>query len=62
LLGHQVAGSSSRRLPNWILMKVEEIVDLELLDETFPGGRPTTSGKHLRWDMLFIRVQSIIGT
>jgi len=52
-----VAGSSSRALPNWILMKVHEIVDLELLEKTFAGGRPTASGKHLRWDTLFIRVQ-----
>ena len=57
LLGYQVAGSSSRALPNWILMKVHEIVDLELLEKTFAGGRPTASGKHLRWDTLFIRVQ-----
>jgi hypothetical protein len=57
LLGYQVAGSSSRRLPNWILMKVDEMVDLEMLEKTFAGGRPTISGKHLRWDILFIRVQ-----
>jgi hypothetical protein len=49
LLGYQVAGFSSRPLPNWILMKESE--------KTFPGGRPTASGKHLRWDILFIRVQ-----
>ena len=53
----QVDGSSSRPLPNWILMKANEITDLELLDQTFPGGRPTASGKHLKWDMLFIRVK-----
>ena len=57
LLGYQVAGASSRRLPNWILMKVNEMVDLELLEKTFAGGRPTASGKHLQWDILFIRVQ-----
>src|SRR3954462_780250 len=57
LLGYQIAGSSSRPLPNWILMKVEEIADLVLLEMTFPGGRPTTSGKHLKWDILFIRVK-----
>jgi hypothetical protein len=57
LLGYQVAGSRSRALPNWILMKVQEIVDLELLEKTFAGGRPTASGKHLRWDTLFIRVK-----
>jgi hypothetical protein len=57
LLGYQVAGSSSRPLPNWILMKVEEMADLQMLEKTFPGGRPTASGKHLRWDILFIRVK-----
>ena len=57
LLGYQVAGFSSRRLPNWILMKVDEMADLDMLQKTFAGGRPTPSGKHLRWDILFIRVQ-----
>src|SRR6266699_4830571 len=57
LLAYQVGGSSSRRLPNWILMKADEIIDLELLDQTFPGGRPTASGKHLKWQTLFIRVK-----
>src|SRR4051812_15691471 len=57
LLGYQTAGSSSRPLPNWILMKGEEMADLELLEKTFPGGRPTASGKHRRWDILFIRVK-----
>jgi hypothetical protein len=57
LLGYQIAGSSSRPLPNWIRMRVEEMADLEMLQKTFPGGRPTASGKHLRWDILFIRVK-----
>ena len=57
LLAYQVGGSSSRPLPNWILMKANEIVDLELLDQSFPGGRSTASGKHLKWNTLFIRVK-----
>ena len=57
LLAYQVGGSSSRPLPNWILMKADEIIDLELLDQRFPGGRPTASGKHLKWETLFIRVK-----
>ena len=57
LLGYQVGGSSSRPLPNWILMKTDEIVDLHLLDQTFSGGRPTSSGRHIKWDKLFIRVK-----
>lgn len=57
LLAYQVGGSSSRPLPNWILMKASEMIDLDLLDQTFPGGRPTPLGKHLKWDKLFIRVK-----
>lgn len=57
LLGYQIAGSSSRPLPNWLLMKTDEITELEMLDETFPGGRPTASGNHIKWDRLFIRVK-----
>jgi hypothetical protein len=57
LLSWQVAGRSSRRLPNWLLTKVDEITDLVLLDQIFPGGRPTASGKHIHWDVLFIRVK-----
>jgi hypothetical protein len=57
LLSWQVAGSSSRPLPNWLLTKVDGITDLVLLDQTFPGGRPTASGKHIQWDVLFIRVK-----
>ena len=57
LLGYQTAGASSRLLPNWLLMKTDEAVDLELHDQTFPGGRPTSTGNHIRWDKLFIRVK-----
>jgi hypothetical protein len=51
LLSWQVAGRSSRTLPNWLLTKVDEMTDLILLNQTFPGGRPTTSGKHIEWDV-----------
>ncbi len=57
LLAYQIGGSSSLPLPNWILMKADEIADLELLDQIFPGGRPTAAGKHLKWNTLFIRVK-----
>jgi hypothetical protein len=59
LLGYQTGGDSSRPLPNWLLMKTDEIIDLELLDQTFPGGRPTSTGNHIRWDKLFIRVKAV---
>jgi hypothetical protein len=57
VLSWQVDGRSSRPLPNWLLTKVDEITDLELMDQTFPGGRPTATGKHIKWDVLFIRVK-----
>jgi hypothetical protein len=57
LLGHQIAGSSSRPLPNWLLMKTDEVTELEVLEQTFPGGRPTSTGNHIQWDKLFIRVK-----
>ena len=57
LLAWQIAGSSSRPLPNWLLMKVDEIAGLITLANTFSGGRPTASGKHVEWDKLFIRVK-----
>jgi hypothetical protein len=57
LLNWQVAGRSGRPLLNWLLTKVDEITDLELLDQTFPRGRPTPTGKHIEWDVLFIRVK-----
>ena len=57
LLSWQVAGRSTRRLPSWLLAKVDEITDLEVPDWTFPGGRPTATGKHIKWDVLFIRVK-----
>lgn len=57
LLGWQTAGSSSRPIPNWLLMKTDEVSELTLLHETFPGGRPTSTGQHIDWDVLFIRVK-----
>jgi hypothetical protein len=57
LLGYQVGGSSSGRLPNWRLLEVKSISGLRLLDRTFPGGRPNPSAKHHQWDQLFLRVQ-----
>ena len=39
-------------------MDVEQISDLQLLDQTFTGGSPTLSGKHHKWDKLFIRVKA----
>ena len=57
LLSWQVAGRSSRSLPNWLLTKVDEMTDIVLLDQTLAGGRPTASGNHIPWDVLYIRVK-----
>lgn len=59
LLTYQVGGSSSGPLPNWRWMETGLISDAELLDQTFPGGRPTVSGKHHKWDKLFLRVKPV---
>lgn len=57
LLTWQIAGSSSGTLPNWRWLEADLISEAELLDQTFPGGRPTPSGKHHKWDRLFLRVK-----
>jgi hypothetical protein len=57
LFAYQVAGSSSQKLPNWRWAEQDLISDLQLLSRTFPGGRSTKSGKHQKWDKLFIRVK-----
>jgi hypothetical protein len=57
LLAYQVAGSSSHKLPNWRWMETELISGMQILNRTFPGGRPTPTGKHHKWDKLFIRVK-----
>jgi predicted DNA-binding transcriptional regulator YafY len=57
LLAYQVGGSSSHKLPNWRWMDQDRISEVQLLDQTFLGGRPTPSRKHHKWDRLFIRVE-----
>jgi hypothetical protein len=57
VLTYQVGGSSSGPLPNWRWMETDLISGAKLLDRTFPGGRPTASGKHHKWDKLFLRVK-----
>jgi len=58
LLTYQIGGSSAGPLPNWRWMEADLISGAELLDQTFPVGRPTASGKHHKWDKLFLRVSS----
>ena len=57
LLSWQMGGESSSPLPNWRWMDTDLITDAELLDQTFPGGRAIPSGKHHKWDQLFLRVK-----
>ena len=56
LFGYQVGGLSSKPLPNWRWSLVNSISDLRLLDQRFPGRRPTLSGKHHHWDEIWARV------
>jgi hypothetical protein len=56
LLSYQLAGASSGPLPNWRWMEVDSISEIEPLDRTFRGGRPSPSGKHHTWDELYLRV------
>ncbi len=58
LLAYQVGGSSSGKLPNWRWMEADLISDVRLLDRTFQGGRVVPSGKHHKWDEIFVRVGS----
>jgi predicted DNA-binding transcriptional regulator YafY len=57
LLTWQISGSSNGPLPGWRWMEIEQISDAHLLNRTFSGGRPTPSGKHHKWDNLFLRVK-----
>jgi hypothetical protein len=57
LLTWQIGGVSSSPLPNWRWMETSLISDAQMLDQTFAGGRPTPSGKHHKWDRLFLRVK-----
>ena len=36
---------------------MNSISDLRLLKQTFPGRRPTLSGKHHQWDQIFMLVE-----
>jgi WYL domain len=53
---YQVGGRSSGRLPGWRLVDVSEMQDCEILDRRFAGNREAPSGKHHKWDEVFIRV------
>jgi hypothetical protein len=52
----QIAGESNGRLPGWRLFDVMGMNNCKILDRHFPGNREVASGKHHRWDKIFIRV------
>jgi len=55
----QTGGESrSARPSGWRWAVLSKISELELLDERFPGPRPTPSGRHVSWDALFASVSS----
>jgi hypothetical protein len=56
LLCWQVGGRSMGSIPGWRLMDVDDMQDCEMLDRRFSGNREVPSGKHHRWDQVFIRV------
>lgn len=56
LLIYQIRGESKTKSKGWKLIKENEIRQLQVLEETFPGGRAVPTGKHKKWDQLFIRV------
>jgi hypothetical protein len=58
LLTYQVGGASSQKLPHWQWIETGFASDFEILGRTFSGGRLTKSGKHHKWDELFIRVEA----
>jgi hypothetical protein len=59
LLVYQIGGQSrSGTIPNWRLVRVAAMKRLRILNKGFAGGRSIPSGKHKKWDRLFIRVMS----
>jgi hypothetical protein len=53
----QVAGRSTGRIPGWRMVDVEGMQECEMLERRFSGNREVASGKHHRWDKIFIRVE-----
>src|SRR6202048_1335200 len=53
----QVGGRSGGRISGWRLIDVAVMEDGEMLERRFGGNREVLSGKHHRWDEVFIRVK-----
>ena len=57
VLVYQVGGKSrSGRLPDWRLVGVEKMVGIEVLEQTFPGPRESSTGRRYHWDQLYASV------
>ena len=56
LFCYQIGGESKNPLPNWRLLDVAKISELEVLDRSFAGSRGSSYRKHLVWDEVFARV------
>ena len=57
LFCYQIGGqSTSGSLPDWRLLEVPEMSEIEVLNETFPGSRSIPSNQHQKWDQVFERV------
>lgn len=53
LLIYQTGGqSSSGGLPNWRLVKIDKIIDYNIINETFPGKRSTPTSQHTDFDTI----------
>ena len=57
LFTYQIGGTSSEKLPHWQWIVIDQASEVEQLNQTFPGGRLIKSGKHHKWEKLFIRVR-----
>jgi len=58
ILVYQIrGGSSSGGIPEWRRMFLNEISNMKILDETFPGKRPNSSGKHSSFDRTILIVK-----
>jgi hypothetical protein len=57
LFFYQVGGRSRSGRPiGWRWAILPDISDLTVLDVTFGGTRPSLSGRHVKWDVLFASV------
>lgn len=58
LLGYQIGGSSSSgTIPEWRHFRISAMLNLQILDEFFPGRRTYLSGKHSHWDQMIMVVE-----